>query len=75
MALLASQQLSRSAAGFLLAKAGKRSLERAEGNSCDELPRTLKAHGVLFTAGEKLFSKDSRWRSYLAFGRPEAGDS
>ena len=75
LALPASQQPSGSGAGSLLAKAGQRSLERADGNLCNELPRTLKALGVLFTTGEKLLSKDSGWRSCLALGCSEAGDS
>lgn len=55
----ALQQPSGSAARSLLAKAGQRNLERAEKNLCNELPRTLKALEVLFTAGEELLSKDS----------------
>lgn len=50
-------------------------LERAERNFCNELPRTLKASGVLFASVEELLSEDHRWRSHLTLGCSESGDS
>lgn len=73
--VLTSQQPSGSSARYLLAKAGQRRLERAEGSLCNELPRMLKCPGVLSIFGEKLLSKDSVWKSCLALGYSEAADS
>lgn len=75
LSLLTSQQPSGSSARSLLAKAGQRRLERAEGSLCNELPRMLKCPGVLFILKEKLLSKDSMRKSCLALGCSETDDS
>lgn len=73
--LLTSQQTSGSSARSLLAKAGQRTPERAEGSLCNELHRMLKCLGVLFIFEEKLLSKDRRWKSCLALGCSQTDDS